>query len=106
MLSFSESVFLQKTKVMYKVSNNIAPEYLTDLFKMRESNSNSSLNLRSVSNKHFLIPKVSKGAKIRSRYNQVPHPTQDTNGKVTNSQLDVTSLKLTCLRIVYRTQVH
>ena len=32
--------------------------------------------------------KVSKDAKIRSRYNQVPHPTQDTNGKVTNSQLD------------------
>ena len=32
--------------------------------------------------------KVSKGAKIRSRYNQVPHLTQDTNGKVTNSQLD------------------
>ena len=27
-----------------------------------------------------------KGAKIRNRYNQVPHPTQDTNGKVTNSQ--------------------
>ena len=26
--------------------------------------------------------KVSKGAKIRSRYNQVPHSTQDTNGKV------------------------
>ena len=26
----------------------------------------------------------------RSRYNQVPHPTQDTNGKVTNSQLDTT----------------
>ena len=33
--------------------------------------------------------KVSKGAKL-SRYNQVPHPTQDTNGKVTNSQLDTT----------------
>ena len=30
--------------------------------------------------------KVSKGAKIRNRYNQVPHLTQDTNGKVTNSQ--------------------
>ena len=57
MLSFSESVFLQKAKVMYKVSNNIGPEYLTDLFKMRESNSNSTLILRSVSNKHFLIPK-------------------------------------------------
>ena len=32
--------------------------------------------------------KVSKGAKIRNGYNQVPHltqDTQDTNGKVTNS---------------------
>ena len=35
--------------------------------------------------------KVSKGAKIRNRYNQVPHLNQDTNGKVTNSQLDFTS---------------
>ena len=30
--------------------------------------------------------KVSKGAKIRNRYNQVPYLTQDTNGKVTNAQ--------------------
>ena len=37
------------------------------------------------------LEKVSKGAKIRSRYNQVPHTTQDTNGKVTNSQLDTTN---------------
>ena len=35
--------------------------------------------------------KVSKGAKIRRRYNQVPHLTQDTNGEVTNSQLDTTN---------------
>ena len=35
--------------------------------------------------------KVSKCAKIRNRYNQVPHLTQDTNGKVTNSQLDTTN---------------
>ena len=28
--------------------------------------------------------KVSKVAKIRNRCNQVTHPTQDTNGKVTN----------------------
>ena len=35
--------------------------------------------------------KVSKGAKIRNRYNQVPHMTKDTNGKVTNSQLDTTN---------------
>ena len=34
---------------------------------------------------------VSKGAKIRNRYNQVPHLTQDTNGKVTNSRLDTTN---------------
>ena len=32
--------------------------------------------------------KVSKCAKIKNRYNEVPHLTQDTNGKVTNSQLD------------------
>ena len=35
--------------------------------------------------------KVSKGAKIRNQYNQVPHLTEDTNGKVTNSQLDTTN---------------
>ena len=35
--------------------------------------------------------KVSKGAKIRNLYNQVPHLTQDTNGKVTNSHLDTTN---------------
>ena len=33
-----------------------------------------------------LVVKVSKGAKIRNRYNQAPYLTQDTNGKVTNSQ--------------------
>ena len=37
------------------------------------------------------IIKVSKVAKIRKRYNQVPHLTQDTNGKVKNSQLDTTN---------------
>ena len=34
---------------------------------------------------------ICKGAKIRNRYNQVPRLTQDTNGKVTNSQLDTTN---------------
>ena len=38
-----------------------------------------------------MIIKVSKGAKIRNRYNQVTHLTQDTNGKVTNLQLDTTN---------------
>ena len=36
------------------------------------------------------LVRVSKGAKIRNRYNQIPHLTQDTNGKVTNSQLYTT----------------
>ena len=29
----------------------------------------------------FSCVEVSKGAKIRNQYNQVPHLTQDTNGK-------------------------
>ena len=29
------------------------------------------------------VQQVRKRAKIRNRYNQVPHPTQDSNGKVT-----------------------
>ena len=37
------------------------------------------------------LSKVRKGAKVRSRYNQVPHLTKDANGKVTNSQLDTTN---------------
>ena len=32
---------------------------------------------------------VRKRAKIRNRYNEAPHLTQDTNGKVTMSQLDI-----------------
>ena len=42
-------------------------------------------------NGKFLNLKVSKGAKIRNRYNQVVHLTQDTNWKVTNSNVDTTN---------------
>ena len=38
-----------------------------------------------------VVVSVSKGAKIRNRYNQVTYLTQDTNEKVTNSQLDTTN---------------
>ena len=38
-----------------------------------------------------IINKSKKEGKIRNRYNQVQHLTQDTNGKVTNSQLDITN---------------
>ena len=34
---------------------------------------------------------VRKRAKIRNRYNQAPHLTQDTNGNMTTSQLDITN---------------
>ena len=34
---------------------------------------------------------VSNCAKIKNRYKQVPHLNKDTNGKVTNSQLDSTN---------------
>ena len=33
--------------------------------------------------------KVRKRAKIRNRYNQAPHLTQNTNGKVTTTQYDI-----------------
>ena len=37
------------------------------------------------------IMKVRKRAKIRNRYNQAPHFSQDNNGEVTTSQLDITN---------------
>ena len=40
--------------------------------------------------KNFQMSKVSKGAMFKNRYNQAPHLAQDTNGKVTNSQLFTT----------------
>ena len=35
--------------------------------------------------------KERKRAEIKNQYNQAPHLTQDTNGKVTTSQLDITN---------------
>ena len=35
--------------------------------------------------------KIRNGAKTRNRYNQAPHLTQDTYGKVTTLQLDITN---------------
>ena len=37
------------------------------------------------------VVKVGKRVKIRNRNNQVPHLIQDTNGKVTTSQLNITN---------------
>ena len=37
-----------------------------------------------------MMRKVRNRAKIRNLYNQAPHMTQDTNGKETTSQIDIT----------------
>ena len=43
---------------MYKIANRIAPKYLIDLFQIRNTYANSmTSNLRSVSNRNFIIPK-------------------------------------------------
>ena len=39
----------------------------------------------------YQLSGVIKAAKIRNRYNRVPHLIQYTNGKVTNSQFDTTN---------------
>ena len=63
--------------------------YIIDTFYTTSRYLDDILNINNV---HFdNMVKVSKGAKIRNRCNQVPHLTQDTNGKVTNSQLDTTN---------------
>ena len=55
------------------VGTELGPNYLQMLSADKETVGN-------LCNNEY---KVSKGAKIRNRYNQVPHLTQDTNGKVT-----------------------
>ena len=34
-LSFEETMFIHKAKILYKIANNVAPIYLIDLFQMR-----------------------------------------------------------------------
>ena len=49
------------------------------------------IKLKTEQDEQLSVLKVRKRAKIRNRYNQAPHLTQDTNGKVTTSQLDITN---------------
>ena len=62
-------------------------------FKSIEAyDSMASINTRSMDGRIYVGDhKVRKRAKIRNRYNQAPHLTQDTYGKVTTSQLDITN---------------
>ena len=52
----------------------------------------ASIDTRSMDGRIYVGDhKVRKREKIKNRYNQAPHLTQDTNGKVTTSQLDITN---------------
>ena len=63
---------------------------------------------------HHLSIKVSKGAKIRNRYNHLKHLTQDTNGKVcpyigqykhsdVSKQLSECHSNITCVKLTNAT---
>ena len=43
---------------------------------------------------HYVRIRVRERAKIRNRYNQAPHLTQDINGKVVTTQLGITNESL------------
>ena len=58
-LSFDQTVFLTKAKIMHKIYNNLAPTYLQvlELFQMRDVNlDNTASNLISVTHKNYLLP--------------------------------------------------
>ena len=55
-LSFEESLFLNKAKIMYKIAKNIIPPYICDLFH-RRSDSIMNTTLRSVSDENFVTPR-------------------------------------------------
>ena len=46
------------------------------------------MEIRLAPKRAWSLVKVIKRANIRNRYHQAPHLTKDTNGKVTNSQLE------------------
>ena len=54
-LSFDQAVLLNKAKIMYKVVNVIAPQYIRDLFQLRADTLTNN-SLRSVSNNNSTIP--------------------------------------------------
>ena len=76
----------------YYIANNVT--FICNhskMFLFSQINGRKQKKLLSTNVKISTLKKVSKGAKIRNRYKQVPHLTQYTNGKVKNSQLDTTN---------------
>ena len=58
-MSMTERVFLRKAKFMYKVSNNLTPGYIDEMFTKRQVHDNvhDSYVLRSMTADNFLLPK-------------------------------------------------
>ena len=61
----------------------VVPRFTTrDLSILDDCGDSWSVWNRGIREQTLSFREVSKGAKIRNQYNQVPHLTQDTNGKV------------------------
>lgn len=61
-LTFSERMFLRKAKFMYKVSKDITPSYINELFLKCQplvTDGNETHILRSVTADNFVLPKPS-----------------------------------------------
>ena len=91
LLDLNRSIFMSPDVVdnVRKVKD-IGLQLYTTFFNKRVSTQEDAFTA-TLHKTNLKLFKVSKGVKIRNRYNQVPHLTQDTNGKVTNSQLDTTN---------------
>ena len=57
MLSFEELIFINKAKVMFKVTHGLSPIYITEMFQIKGSTNDDTMTLRSDSNKNFKTPK-------------------------------------------------
>ena len=87
-----KQVLLQTVKTQMKCSIMLHFIRVYTVCKYRQSNTIICFNYNLTSldmynGSHQARRRVRKRAKIRNRYNQVSHQTQDTNGKVTNLRL-------------------
>ena len=57
MLSFEELIFINKAKVMFKVTHGLSPIYITEMFQIKGSTNDDTMTLCSDSNKNFKTPK-------------------------------------------------
>ena len=53
------SLFFNKANIMYKVNNNLAPNYLQEFFHVRDVNfNNTASNLKSVAQNNYIVPQA------------------------------------------------